>query len=44
VLERGGGTVRHIVTFAENDPRARQEAARRKAWEEELGFAEYAYR
>ena len=44
VLERSGGTLRHFMTFAENDPRAREEAARRKQWEEELERLAYIER
>ncbi len=38
VLERNGGTLRHFMIFAENDPKAREareEAARRKQMEDE---------
>src|SRR5215469_3670008 len=42
VLEHSGGTMRHFVTFAESDPKAR--AAREKALEEELERLAYIER
>src|SRR5262245_2805701 len=47
VLEHNGGTLRHFMTFVENDPKAREareEAARRKEKEDELERLAYIER